>query len=193
MRVVSLSVHRHIPWKSDNELNINAYYKSQHSTKICLRRVYILNSFMLIYKKVSTEFLLTVTFVDIRNMKATCRINVTNFRRDSYSYSVCYTSDWNLFEMRQLWFFFWFFMQYLVIGVVNNCFNTNLEPWNEVIKIVRNAKIDYKQKNHISNNRQEEYHVSHLSLLNSCRPFIQSFIYNVFSLTVYFPYGKGCF
>lgn len=79
-------------------------------------------------------------------------------------------------------FFFWFFMQYLVIGVVKNCFNTNLEPWNEVIKIVRNAKIDYKQKNHISNNRQEEYHVSHLSLLNSCRPFIQSFIYNVFSL-----------
>lgn len=78
--------------------------------------------------------------------------------------------------------FFLVFMQYLVIGVVNNCFNTNLEPWNEVIKIVRNAKIDYKQKNHISNNRQEEYHVSHLSRLNSCRPFIQSFIYNVFSL-----------
>lgn len=78
------------------------------------------------------------------------------------------------------------FMQYLVIGVVNNCFNANLEPWNEVIKIVRNAKIDYKQKNHISNNRQEEYHVSHLSLLNSCRPFIQSFIYNVFSLNSLF-------
>lgn len=87
--------------------------------------------------------------------------------------------------------FFLVFMQYLVIGVVNNCFNPNLEPWNEVIKIVRNAKIDYKQYTHISNNRQEEYNVSHLSLLNSC-PFTQSFIYNVFSLNIFiFPMGKA--
>lgn len=80
-------------------------------------------------------------------------------------------------------------MQYLVIGVVNNCFNPILEPWNEVIKIVRNAKMDYKQSTHISNNRQEEYHVSHLSLLNSC-PFTQSFIYNVFSLNSLFSLTK---